>query len=379
MSGDQPEIAPYAQGFRAVLEGLPAHTIRTVACHAEVVASVEDWLEEMELGDRSEVLPLEDGRRFTVWAQDTCVVQTRRAGETRLLTPSSFPRMDDAWVLAQAAEGLSLPTASTDLFFQGGNVLVGDDFWLLGTDALLQTLKQGPHRDEGAVLRDFAELFDHRRRLILVGTDLSVPSAMSRPTPVEVASDGEAWEELIHTGSPSGTRQPLFDLDTFLSLAGRRPDGRYRILVGDPRLAAEIAGTPLPVHAVPDVFDDVARQLDALGFDVHRNPLPLVHHDDPVLRRRRWYFATANNVLTEATGARARVWLPTYGDADHPELCDVDARNAAIWEDLGFDVQTLPPFHVFARGLGAVRCMCKILDRRLEGWPATLPAPIVSY
>lgn len=362
--GDQPEIAPYRRGFEAVLRKLPSDTRWVVACHEEVVAPMGKWLQRLDGTGESRIVSIPDDLKFTVWAQDACLVQARPEGGVRLLTPTIFPRMDDASVLAAVSAEVGLPTVPTDLAFQGGNVLIGDDFWLLGADAVLQTLRTGSHHDEMEAIRAFAETFDARRRLIVVGTDLEVPASTSRETLEPGTSDGRRWEEAIHTGSREGTRQPLFDLDTFLSLAGRGPDDRYRLLVGDPRLAAEISGTSLPDHVLPELFDDVATQLAAMGFQIHRNPLPLVHHDDPVQRRRRWYFASANNVLTEIEGKVRRVWLPTYGDDEHPELRAVDERNAAIWRRLGFDVDLLPSFHVFARGLGAVRCICKCLGHR---------------
>lgn len=57
------------------------------------------------------------------------------------------------------------------------------------------------------------------------------------------------------------------------------------------------------------------------------------------------------------------MWLPTYGDEEHPDLRATDDANAALWEGLGFEVSRLPTFHVFARGLGAAHCVCKCLER----------------
>lgn len=360
--GDQMEVAPYTSAYEALLKLLPTDAERIVGCHAEVATTARAWIDAMGIGPRTRVLSVPDDLRFTVWAQDACLVQRDREGH-RLLAPSTFPRLDDAEVLALVAEELELEIVATDLVFQGGNVLVGDDFCLLGADAVLQTLRAELHDEEMAAIRRFAQVLDDARRLILVGSDLTIPGNTSRPAEGATGVEGSAWEELIHTGNRTGTRQPLFDLDTFLSLAGRGPDGRYRLLVGDPALAARLTGSTLPDHALPEVFDDVAARLADMGFDVHRNPLPLIQHDDPILRRRRWYFASSNNVLCEIDGEDRRVWLPTYADDDHPELHATDDRNATMWRELGFAVDPLPSFHVFARGLGAAHCVCKCLAR----------------
>jgi hypothetical protein len=363
--GDQVEIGPYKRAYEAVLTRLPADAERVVACHAEVAATAREWTDGLGIGSRTRVVSVPDDLRFTVWAQDACLVQRTRDG-FRFLAPSAFPRLDDASVLALVAEELGLELIATDLVFQGGNVLVGDHFWLLGTDAVLQTLRAELYDGEMPAIRRFSELLDQARRLVLIGSDLTIPGNTSRSTGASATGGGADWEELIHTGNRTGTRQPLFDLDTFISLAGRGPDGRYRLLVGDPALAARLTGSTLPDHALPAVFDDVAAQLADMGFDVRRNPLPLVHHDDPVLRRRRWYFASSNNLLAEIDGEDRRVWLPTYADADYPELQATDRRNAEIWSELGFTVDPLPTFHAFAQGLGAVHCICKCLARGEE-------------
>ena len=46
----------------------------------------------------------------------------------------------------------------------------------------------------------------------------------------------------------------------FITLAGR-DGGAYRVLVGDPKLAADILGVPAAPYAMVDVFDDIAAQL----------------------------------------------------------------------------------------------------------------------
>ncbi len=149
----------------------------------------------------------------------------------------------------------------------------------------------------------------------------------------------------------------------FISLAGRQPDGRYLLLVGDPRAAADVLGQPLQPHAMAEIFDNIANGLARRGFAVQRNPLPLVYVDDPITRERLWYFATANNALVRIADESKSVYLPTYGYGAWDELALTDQRNAEIWRDLGFDPQPLKDFHPFAENLGAVHCIKKYLAR----------------
>lgn len=367
--GRQVEIRPYVEGYEALLGGLPDDTERVVAVHEEAREELEGWLARVT-GAPWRTVGIPDDLTFTIWAQDACAVQREPGGNSVLLTPSVFPRGDDAAVLGRVARAIGLETVPTDLVFQGGNLLVGDDFWLLGADAVQHTMAAGEgwrEGDDAAVLERFREVMEPGRRLVVLGSDLEIPATASRAAADPPASARGPWQENVHTGSREGTRQPLFDLDTFVSLAGRDPDGTYRLLVGDPRLAADLTGIPLPDHALADVFDDVAARLGEDGFRVVRNPLPLVHDDDRVLRRRNWYFASSNNVITEIDGDRRWVWMPTYGDEEHPRLADTDRENERLWNEAGFHVERLPTFHVFARGLGAAHCVVKCLDRAPSG------------
>jgi hypothetical protein len=216
---------------------------------------------------------------------------------------------------------------------------------------------------EDAARERFATVLAAPRMLYVVGSGLTVLGAAVRSVVDPRGGDDRPWTEFIRTGNHEGSSQPVFDLDGFISLAGRSASGAYTLLVGDPRMAAELTGAAVPDHALVDVFDAVAARLAERGFAVVRNPLPLVKHDDAVLRTRWWYFASSNNVLVEIDGDARTVWLPTYGDADHPELRLTDQSNQRIWASLGFEVRPLPSFHVFARGLGAAHCICKCLSR----------------
>ena len=162
----------------------------------------------------------------------------------------------------------------------------------------------------------------------------------------------------------TGTAQPIFHIDMFITLAGRGASGRYRLLVGSPSDADRILGRPPQPQGMPELFDDVARTLERQGFEVLRNPLPVTSVDDPDARQRTWYFATSNNALVQIDAeAGDAVWLPTYGHGPWSELDATDAENKRIWEELGFAVQQLADFHPFAQNLGAVHCIKKYLER----------------
>lgn len=204
----------------------------------------------------------------------------------------------------------------------------------------------------------YGKSFDAHRQIRYVGTQLPVPQLEQR----KITINAEEWTEEIYLGT--GNKQPIFHIDMFISLAGRDASGKYRLLVGSPADADRILGRSPVVHAMAEIFDDIAKNLQNMGFDVIRNPLPITYIDDNENKIRTWYFATANNCLVQIDRRHGNhVWLPTYGHGDWADLALIDAENKRIWEKLGFVVHQLADFHPFAQNLGSIHCIKKYLER----------------
>ena len=369
----------YAEGdlslestYADLLRLLPASCAITVLAHPAVADDLDRIIERERPANRPTVVLSPEYLSFSVWAEDGYVAVTDAGREppvTFLVEPFSFPRYGDGLIADLVAEATDLQSTQAPLYFQGGNVLVGDDFVLVGSDYLARTLETWA--DYGPVLpgggspveqahRLFTETFDPARKLHFIGLTRPIPDDLLAPRPIVV--DGEEWTEEV--GAGAGSLQPIFHIDMFLSLAGRDPGtGRYRVLVGSPAAAAELLGERLPDHALALEFDSIARRLQRLGFDVIRTPLPRVYVDYPDARVRQWYFATSNNCLVEIDGSSRRVWLPTYGHGPWAALAATDDANRGIWEGLGFEVMQLGDFHPFAQNLGALHCIKKYLAR----------------
>jgi hypothetical protein len=368
----------YAAGelsYRAVYEDLfsklPATTRLTVLTHPDVTADLEAALEAAGAAERTIVVEGPAHLRFLVWAEDPYVAVQDAAGEppvTYLVEPYTFTRVGDAAIADLVADATAVQSTQSPLYFQGGNVLIGDDFVLIGADYPANTLAlidryghiEVPAGEDvnAFVRRLYRETLDPDREVLYVGTRLPVPRYTRRPFEL----DGETWIEELYLGT--GTAQPIFHIDMFVTPAGRADDGRYRLLVGSPALAGEILGEPPPEHAMAPIFDDVAALLERQGFAVIRTPLPLTWVDDRRTRTRSWYFATANNCLVQVDAdAGDAVWLPTYGHGPWADLAPVDAEMKRIWEGLGFAVTQLGDFNPFAQNLGSVHCIKKYLER----------------
>jgi hypothetical protein len=367
---DGGDANPYAVVYRDLLAKLPAETELVILTHDAVAAEVRGWLAAAgrTVDGRDAVVATDDFLGFSVWAEDGYVVVSDGDARTpAFVEPAAFPRYGDALVADQVSAAAQLGLYQAPLHFQGGNVLIGDDFFFIGIDYPLLTFEDGiltapTEAGQDDLLRQvYRRYLDAERTFVPVGTTLPVPAAERR----EFQLDGATWVEEIYAGNSPGTRQPIFHIDMFVSLAGTGDDGRPRVLVGDPRAAAQLTEEPLQPHAMAAVFDDVARDLGRRGYAVTRTPLPLVYSDDEQARVRSWYFATSNNVLVHAPdGARPQVFIPTYAHGPFVDsLAATDRRSAEIWEGLGYDVVALGDFHPFAINLGAAHCIKKYLAR----------------
>ncbi|MGQ0575662.1 MAG: hypothetical protein ACT4RN_15885 [Pseudonocardia sp.] len=401
-----------AVGYRSLIGAMRPGTRFVVVCArgtedtvAAMFATAGHRAENVELATMPAFLA------FTDWAEDAYVAITDR-GEpgTILVEPWEFPRAADVLIADAVEEFTDVRAGQAPLVFQGGNCLVGDDFWFLGADYFADTLAMLVEGRLPVVVPDgvdvaaftgdlYAEFVDTGRRLTLVGTEkpLALRSAYG------VREDDTFILDL--PGAGAGTLQPIFHIDMFVTPVGRADDGRFRVLVGSPALADEFLGTSSP-YAMPEVYDRIAARLAAEGFDVVRNPLAFVPRasdgtqeqepvtlreivavaaafedaelrqaveelrtlgaqDDTVVTVRDWTHMTWNNCLVENSESVGRtVYLPTFGHGPYAKLAALDDRMARLWEEeLGFTVVRLGDFTGFAERQGVVHCIKKYLGR----------------
>jgi hypothetical protein len=358
-----------ASAYRSLLQSLPGAVRLAILVQASAEQEVRQWLQASGRLANADIDTFDDSLNISVWAEDGYVVSVdETSGITYFIEPYAFPRYADGLVADFVTHFTDLRSTQAPLYFQGGNLLVGDDFFLIGADYPANTLSyvrngvlQPPSgtTPQAFVKALYSDYLDKSRRVIYVGSTVPVPVQQRRQTTV---GGDSGWTEVICAGNNTGTVQPLFHIDMFLTLVGQSSSGRYRLLVGDPSKADALLGRTTPAHAMQPAFDNIANQLTAAGFEVTRNPLPLIYVDDVPRKERFWYFATANNALVQNAPTR-HVWLPTYGHGAWQELRATDDANAKVWRQFGFDVHLLSDFHPFAENLGAVHCIKKYLAR----------------
>ncbi|SER14121.1 hypothetical protein SAMN05216188_10868 [Lentzea xinjiangensis] len=394
-------------GYRSVINSMRAGTRFVVVHHESDRQAVAEWFRAAGHPEGNVAhVPMPDYVDFTDWAEDAYLAlvdaDDTEDSHTYLLEPWSFPRSGDSLIADSVEEFTSVRASQAPLVFQGGNCLVGDDFWLLGTDYFLDTLdliRTGElpvSVPEGRTEVEFArELFgrhvDSTRELHLVGTKR--PLGLKRY--YATVDGGEYFLDL--PGGGTGDLQPIFHIDMFVTLAGPADDGRFRVLVGSPALADSALGTKSP-FALQAAYDEIAADLEQRGFAVGRNPL--VHRpeitqrlpfsalrdfagtpdgaelrevvaelaaagaqQDTSVQVRSWHHITWNNCLVENSSRGKRVYLPTFGHGEHADLAVVDDEMDRLWTGLGFSVVRLADFNAFASRLGVVHCIKKYLSR----------------
>jgi hypothetical protein len=368
----------HRETYADLIEALPATTRFTVLVHRSVRDDLTTLLAAAGAGDRSRVVEVPDFLHFLVWTQDPFLAVTTGSapvGTGTLVEPVEFARAADSLLADLLMDALPFMTDQSPLPLEGGNTLAGDDFVLLGGDTLLRT-RLVAERFGHLVVPPGESLDDLTLRIfrdtVAPGLDVHVVGS-PRPLPTYRLSrsfvGGRPVVDELFLGV--GRSQPIFHIDMFVTLAGRDGDGAYRVLVGDPAMADAVLGRRSLPQSLAWAFDDVADRLRRRGLRVIRNPLPLTYVDypgrgaeDPGVRS--WYFASSNNCLVQVDpSAGDRVWLPTYGHGNWPELRRTDEANADLWGSLGFDVVPLGDYHRFAQNLGALHCITNCYRRQV--------------
>jgi len=399
------EDTDFVRAYQSVIGSLRVGTKFVVVHHESVKQKVEPWFTAP--GHKPEdvlLVSLPDYVSLTDWAEDAYVsLKDAADGSGYLMEPWEFKRSGDALIADAVEEFSDIKATQAPLVFQGGNCLIGNDFWMLGKDYFADTVEllqghQPPVRvPDGKSADDFArELFskyvDRNRKLLLIGTKKAIPIREY------IGTKSGVDYYLDVAGGGVGTFQPIFHIDMFISLVGVNSQGKFELLVGSPALADKMLGTKSP-FALDDVYDSIAKSLSDLGFSVKRNPL--VHRptigkafthlklkeiaaqpgyealssavkelstagatDTSTVKIRDWHHITWNNCLVENSTSKGKhVYLPTFGHDPYSDLKPIDAEMKSIWEALGFTVHLLGDFNKFAERQGVVHCIKKYLTR----------------
>lgn len=245
----------------------------------------------------------------------------------------------------------------SNLPFQGGNVLVGDKFILIGKNHEIITNPKNTYE----------KWFGKDKKIIFISTP-QLPKKNNFLT-----SDG------FNNNLPCNStwKQPLIHIDLYITLAGYNKKGDYTLVIGKPTLAGHfpssmnIQNKELLNHWLEQMTLAINTSIKQLKEDspvplkIVRTPLVLTYIDyvGNNSLKRKWFWTSYNNCLVEVyedeknNQLSKKVWLPSYGGSKanytnyvmpydsrqlKAELAQVPIQNVkhGNWEDLSrFDKQ----------------------------------------
>ncbi|HAY82398.1 MAG TPA: hypothetical protein DCY79_21530 [Planctomycetaceae bacterium] len=368
--------------------------IRLVACsvtsartsslrNAELVTNIVNGLPRdvhvlLMVSDRSAFSASPSQRRVTfvemppqsdisIWPQDPFVV-VQDGATTKLITPCSFDREDDELMAGQLAKLLELEVISSELHFEGGNIVCGADAVLIGYDTIdLNVMRLS--LTEAEVLRRFEKLFG--RPVIVVGDepqsvghiDLIVAPLDDRRIVVADSRRGAELAEAALAEEPQQVEE--FEMQCEQGFFGHAKIAQLQDRDGNEITRPDVHGETRSAIAaslqLAPALDAIDRQLSDAGYEVVRIPALIPDQQGPTDENGRsqptYPFLTYANVLTEKRNDQLQVYLPQYG---FKQLDDVARRT---WRELGYQVHPVSGFATSAMYGGAMRCCTKVLQR----------------
>lgn len=335
--------------------------IKTLPSTSQVLLLVNDPASfKTNHSARVTFVELPETSRISIWPQDPFLV-LRSNGESTLLVPRIFERGDDSKMPEQLAAKLDLTLLRSNLIFEGGNIVCGDQMAIIGNDTILQNVREGEN-DREKVIRDFEKQLG--LDVVVVGQgvqsvghiDLIVtPIGGNRVVVADTFWGAELMMTAIHehpsqlTKFESQCEQQFFgdaNIESLTDASGERINrptmigGAYHALRNSFLLAKEL--------------NLIADQLREQGFEVTRMPALI-----PEMRTSELNYPvlTYNNVLLETRNSQSIVYLPQYG------LPTLDTACAAEWKRLGFSIKAVQGLSTSAIYGGSLRCCTKVLHR----------------
>lgn len=288
--------------------------------------------------------------------------------------------------------------SGTGLRLDGGNMLVGDTFVLLGGDIE----KENNDEISKALLKKM--FFGNKTSYYLKGEP---PKHYFNGDKTIFNTTIDKVKNIFATETFRGGSQPMYHIDLFITLGGRAGNGQYQLVVGQPVpgfTIDELLGMPSDLRGIiyeqlykmEYSISSVIKQLGSIlnkeknipEFKIIRSPLPLTYHtieEEDCSLTRKWYWATYNNCIVEIDKDSKSVWLPSYlddySDYENPEsdkkeiygnwknLEEHENEVRRVWkEELGFKNITFieANFHMYIQKRGSLACLVNCIERETE-------------
>lgn len=353
--------------------------------------NLEKWHKDFE-AIRSTGLSLAQ----TQWAQDPFCVQKYDDRYNLLFQPIHSDKITDQFISLELSlkSELNLLVRPTNLRLEGGNILVGSDFALIGLNTLginwieflKDDFKRSTFNGSSDKFRDPNFLNAHLQRLKQQFTlELGVREVIWVGFPAPRLS--------VFSQDGSITFQPAYHLDLFITLGGKDRSGEEIIFVADPGLGKSLLkgvsknpinyglnlqGDPFMEEMVNSYFDDIA---NFFSYYNQRSTTPRCFRVVrlPMLIEQGVAYTFNNSLMEVHSNGNKRAFVPNYISRSKEHLRS--RRNRMMNEKMEFlqdqvqkifqheeieVVWTGTGIHLqnFVSRKGSLRCVSKVLRRR---------------
>src|SRR5262245_27187153 len=127
----RPNGHAYRNGYLRLIAAMPRHTSLDIVVNEAHKLDAAELLRAAGRADGFTIYEFGDEVAFTVWAEDAYLTAVE-AGITYFVEPFEFRRRADSVIADFVAFASDLRNTTAPLYFQGGNVLIGDDFFFVG-------------------------------------------------------------------------------------------------------------------------------------------------------------------------------------------------------------------------------------------------------
>jgi len=350
------EIKEYLNIYKKIFSSFSKDVKLIIVTHRIAKIKITDLIINLNLKNKFKIIYIDNLLDFSIWSQDSFLIGQNELYDFKyFIKPSHFIRKDDDKLVEIIAAKTKTKLLKTDLFFQGGNILVGDDFLFIGGNDLI-TNKLTKSIDNNKI-SEFCSSLDNKKKIIPIFSKKKIPTEILR----KIKIGNEVWEESIYYGNLNNTVQPIFHIDMFITIVGKNKNGQNTILVGDTKLEKFGFKQKKTPNLLTNVFDQIAHQLSNQNFEIIRIPLPMISYDDKFNKIRKWYYATYNNVIVENNPKC--VWIPNYNVKEFDYLHEINDYNVQVWKKLGYKVNIIRNFNKFTQNYGSINCIAKVLNR----------------